>query len=239
MPVGPGSSKFPTPRAGSHPSWPKNTMMPTSASRNGGAVASSSRTPRPIEAPGQRSAPDIAYSAASDQRDEERGDDEFDGGRQVGGQVGGHRLPGAQRAAQIPGEQPAEEAEVLGEERVVQAEPLPLRRDQSRATRWPRHTRGPGRRAKRACSTKITSDKISRMSTAAESRRVKKRSIVSPPHRDQVADGVAAEVGDQAQQQHRDARDAGHPPLTEQLAQRAGGVGAELGGGRLLPQPQE
>src|SRR6476469_10762607 len=70
-----------------------------------------------------------------------------------------------------------------------------------------------------ACSTKITSDKTSRMSTAAESRRVTKRSINSPPHRHQVADGVATEVGDQAQHQHRDARDAGHPPLTEQLTQ--------------------
>ena len=69
--------------------------------------------------------------------------------RQIGGDVGGHRLAGAQRPAEIAGEQPAEEAKVLGEERVVQAEPLPLRRDHLRATRWPRHTRVPGRRAKR------------------------------------------------------------------------------------------
>jgi hypothetical protein len=38
-------------------------------------------------------------------------------------------LAGAQRAAQIAGEQSTEEVEIASEERVVQAEPLPLRRD--------------------------------------------------------------------------------------------------------------
>ena len=65
IPNGPGSWKSPTPLR-QPPSWPKNTMMPTIASRNGGTVASSSRsTPGQIEAPGHRSAPDIAYNAAS------------------------------------------------------------------------------------------------------------------------------------------------------------------------------
>src|SRR3954447_21653679 len=90
-----------------------------------------------------------------------------------------------------------------------------------------------------ACSTKISSDSVSRMTTAAAARRVINANIALPPYRNEVADGVPAEVGDQAQRQHRDARDPRHPPLAEQLAERAGGVGAELGCGRLLPEPQE
>ena len=88
--------------------------------------APADRGPRPPKRAGHR------IQRRQHQRDEERGDDEFDGGWQIGGDVGDHRLAGAQRPAQVPGEQPAEEAEVPGEERVVQAEPLPLRGDHLR-----------------------------------------------------------------------------------------------------------
>src|SRR3954469_5063651 len=64
-----------------------------------------------------------------------------------------------------------------------------------------------------ACSTKISSDSVSRMTTAAAARRVINANIALPPYRNEVADGVPAEVGDQAQRQHRDARDPRHPPL--------------------------
>ena len=107
-------------------------MMPTSASRNGGAVASTSRTPRPIDAPGQRSAPESAYSAANASAMQERDHDELDGGGQIGGDVGRHGLPGAQRATEVAGEQAADEPRELFQHRVVQPQPLPLGGDHLR-----------------------------------------------------------------------------------------------------------
>ena len=194
-------------------------MMPTRASRNGGAAASTSSTPRPTGHPAS-AAHRRREQRRQHQGDEERGDDEFGGGRQVRGDVAGHGLTGPQRTAQIAGEQPAEVPEVLREERVVEPEPL----------RVPRPPPGgrvgadicPGRIARRklACSQKTTKDSTSRMTSGEPSRRSRNRSSSLPPHRHEAADTVSAEVGDQAQQQHRHARDARHPPLAEQLAQR-------------------
>ena len=107
MPVGPGSSKFPTPRAGSHPELAEEhddadqCQQERRRRRQQQQHTPPDRGAGPAQRTGQR------VQRRQDQRDDERGDDEFDGGRQVGGQIGGHRLPGAQRAAQVPGEQPS------------------------------------------------------------------------------------------------------------------------------------